>query len=167
MPTRDTHDNSLLPQSQLTPFGVRVRRWREAHDMNQQELADYLHITVNTLKHYLSGATTPSLDVIVRLADLMEVPIDDLLGREGYSHTDRDLIAARKKIEELRRESAALHEALASSHARIKDKDAHIRDQADTIRTQRISIKRSSIFMISLSAALAISVLVLVILLLL
>lgn len=166
MPARDNYDNSLLPQTQLTHFAARVRRWREAHDMSQQDLADHLHITVNTLKNYLSGTTTPSLDAIVRLSDLMEVPIDDLLGREGYSHTDRDLIAAREKIDELRREIAALHEALASSHARIKDKDAHILYLSDTIRTQRISIKRSSIFMISLSAALAISVLFLVILLL-
>lgn len=163
MPTRDTHDNSLLPQSQLTPFGARIRRWRESRDMSQQELADRLHITVNTLKHYLSGVTSPSMDVIVCLADLMDVSIDELLGREGYSQSDRDLIAARQKIEELRRENAALHEALASSHARIKDKDAHIRDLDETVRTQRTSIKRSSIFMIALATALAAAVVVLVI----
>lgn len=157
------HDNSLLPQSMLTPMGARIRKWRESQDLTQPQLADLLGVSVGTLKNYLSGNTAPTLDKVIRLADLMEISIDELVGRPGHASSDQRLRDAQRQISDLQRENAALHEALSSSHARIKDKDAHIRDLDETVRTQRISIKRSSIFMISLAAALAAAVVVLVI----
>lgn len=48
----------------------------------QREVAEYLHITQPSYIRYENGASEPTLENLVKLADLFDVSVDELLGRK-------------------------------------------------------------------------------------
>ena len=136
-------DNSLLPQSQLSPLGVNIRRYREQNHLTQDALADLAGVSVSTLKRILSGQS-PNLDTAIRLADALHVSLDDLVGRSsptpaGAAEISQELISVYK--------------------ARLEEKEQLIADQDETIRVQRRSNRRYQIFIMAVLAALLVVVL--------
>ena len=65
-------------------FNDRLRAARIYRNYTLQAEADRLDISLRTLQNYESGCREPSLDLLVRIADLLDVPTDFLLGRDGY-----------------------------------------------------------------------------------
>lgn len=65
-------------------FGKRLRAARMAHKFTQQYVADVLGMTVNAYQKYEQSERSPSLETLVKLADLYEVPIDWILCRDVY-----------------------------------------------------------------------------------
>ena len=63
-------------------FGKRLREVRKSKKITQQELADRLGIKRNTYSDWENGKTEPSFENLIKLADLFEVSLDCLLGRE-------------------------------------------------------------------------------------
>ncbi len=59
--------------------GQRIKQCRKEHHMTQQELAEYLHISVNTLSNYEHNRTIPTLSLISSLADLFDTTMDDII----------------------------------------------------------------------------------------
>jgi len=49
-----------------------------------QQVADKLHISLRNYQKYESGDSSPSLEGLVIMADMFNVPTDYLLGRDGY-----------------------------------------------------------------------------------
>ncbi len=62
-------------------MGQRIKMLREQHNLSQLELAKMLNISNSTLSQYENGARTPSDDIKVKLADILDVSIDYLIGR--------------------------------------------------------------------------------------
>ncbi len=60
-------------------IGQRVRKYRKAHRLSQEELADRAGISVTHMSHIETGNTKLSLPVLVSLAGALEVSTDDLL----------------------------------------------------------------------------------------
>ncbi|MBX0326587.1 helix-turn-helix domain-containing protein [Oscillochloris sp. ZM17-4] len=64
-------------------FANRVRKLRLEHDMTQAELASRLGLSANAHISFIEGGhKTPSIDLVVRLADLFAVTTDYLLHSE-------------------------------------------------------------------------------------
>lgn len=63
-------------------FGKRLRSVRMKRKMTQQGLADLVGLALRSYQCYEQGVREPSLDMLVKLADALEVPTDYLLCRD-------------------------------------------------------------------------------------
>ena len=63
-------------------FGEKLREKRKEKGMTQQAIAAQLDIHRTTYVRYEQGDVEPSLEILCRLADLLEITTDALLGRE-------------------------------------------------------------------------------------
>ncbi len=66
---------------EVTPFPQRLRELRERRNMTQQQVADCLDIRKATYQGYEYDKYEPKLDKLLKLADLFDVTLDELLGR--------------------------------------------------------------------------------------
>ena len=62
-------------------FNDRLRALRQDHDLTQNELAKTLHIDRKTLSNYETGYRTPSIYLLIKIADYFKVSTDYLLCR--------------------------------------------------------------------------------------
>ena len=60
-------------------IGQRVRKYRKAKNLSQEELAEKIGISVTHMSHIETGNTKLSLPVLVDLANELEVQADELL----------------------------------------------------------------------------------------
>ncbi len=58
---------------------VRVRHFRELAGLTQKELAAFLGVTKNTIVNYETGRSNPTMDIVVRMAHILNVTTDQLL----------------------------------------------------------------------------------------
>lgn len=65
-------------------FKDRLRSARIARGQTLQTIADELEVTLVTIQKYESGAREPNLQMLGKLADILNVPTDFLLGRDDY-----------------------------------------------------------------------------------
>ncbi|MGQ9533506.1 MAG: helix-turn-helix domain-containing protein [Desulfotomaculales bacterium] len=65
----------------MQDFGRILRRIREEKGLTQEELARLLGVRRPTLAHWERGAKHPGIAMLTRLADVLEVSADRLLGR--------------------------------------------------------------------------------------
>lgn len=63
-------------------FCKRLRETRMNRKMTQQKLADRVGLALRSYQCYEQGVREPSLDILVKLADALEVPTDYLLCRD-------------------------------------------------------------------------------------
>ncbi len=67
-------------------IGENIRRARRGRGVSQEELAVKLHVVRQTVSKWEKGISVPDADMVVRLAEALEVAVSDLLGissREG------------------------------------------------------------------------------------
>jgi len=60
-------------------IGQRIRKYRKASRLSQEELAEKVGISIPHMSHIETGNTKLSLPVLVSLATALEVSADDLL----------------------------------------------------------------------------------------
>ena len=65
-------------------FGKRLRNVRLYNKYTQQNMADLLHMTLVAYQKYEQGNTKPPLETLVLLADIFNISVDYLLGRDEY-----------------------------------------------------------------------------------
>lgn len=65
-------------------YGKRIRAARMYKKFTQQYVADYLGMTLNAYQKYEQSERYPSLDTLVKIADLLDVPTDWILCRDEY-----------------------------------------------------------------------------------
>lgn len=63
-------------------FNIRLAALRKKHQYTQQQIADALGVTLRTYQRYEAGDFEPSLMTLITLADLYEVTLDHLVGRD-------------------------------------------------------------------------------------
>jgi transcriptional regulator with XRE-family HTH domain len=64
----------------VSAIGARIRRLRRSRGLSQIVLAELAGVHYNTLKRIESGDANPSIEVLVKLADMLGVTIVQLLG---------------------------------------------------------------------------------------
>ena len=60
-------------------IGQQIRKYRKAHGLSQEQLAEQIGISVTHMSHIETGNTKLSLPVLVDLAKTLETSTDDLL----------------------------------------------------------------------------------------
>ena len=65
-------------------FPERLNSIRKARGYTAQFMADQLSIGIRTYRFYESGHSQPNLDSLIRIADLLNVSTDYLLGRDDF-----------------------------------------------------------------------------------
>lgn len=60
-----------------------IRELREEMHLTQSELAQKLSTSQRNVSNYETGTSEPDLAMIVQLADIFGVSLDELFGREG------------------------------------------------------------------------------------
>lgn len=89
-------------------FGERLRTLREKRGWTQQDLADRLNISRNTVAGYESKGKIPREDTLISIADIFGVSTDYLLGRtdnpdpHAYDEEDAE-VAFQRVIEAFKR----------------------------------------------------------------
>ena len=66
----------------MEKFGERLAALRKERGMSQEELAEKLQLTRQTISKWETGASTPDLTLLVRLAEVLDVSANCLLGKE-------------------------------------------------------------------------------------
>ncbi|MCM1497449.1 MAG: helix-turn-helix transcriptional regulator [Clostridium sp.] len=62
----------------------RIRDLRESNNYRQIDIAEKLNMSQQQYQKYESGIVTPSINILVSIADLYDVSVDYLLGRTNY-----------------------------------------------------------------------------------
>ena len=65
----------------MQSLGDRIREYRTSLRMTQADFANRLGITGASVSAYENGTRLPSYEVLVRIADILGVTTDELLGR--------------------------------------------------------------------------------------
>ncbi len=65
-------------------FQDRLRELRIQSKMTQREIAIYLGIAQPSYIRYENGKSEPTLECLVKIANLYDVSVDYLLGRSNY-----------------------------------------------------------------------------------
>ena len=65
-------------------FNDRLRSARIFRGYTLQKAADSLDISLRTIQNYEAGEREPPFCLLVRMADLFDVPTDFLFGRDDY-----------------------------------------------------------------------------------
>lgn len=70
---------SVKKPASIRAFGAHLRQLRERRGWSQQELADVADITKKTVYRIETAQSAPTLDVLVCLAEGLEIPLRELL----------------------------------------------------------------------------------------
>ncbi|MBQ4088733.1 MAG: helix-turn-helix transcriptional regulator [Clostridia bacterium] len=62
-------------------IGATLKELRKQANITQQSLSEKLCIAVRTLQCYEQGVREPSLEMLIKIADTLNVSTDQLLGR--------------------------------------------------------------------------------------
>lgn len=59
-----------------------IRFFRKANSLTQEELSKQLGGSKNLVSNYENGISTPDIFTLVKLADIFDITLDELVGRE-------------------------------------------------------------------------------------
>ncbi len=65
----------------MESIGLKISQLRKARNMTQMELADQLNISFQAISNWERGASMPDIAKLPELAQILEVSIDELLGK--------------------------------------------------------------------------------------
>jgi len=61
-------------------FSEKFKNLRKSRSLTQEQIADILHVSPQTVSRWETGATSPDIELLPLLSDLFSVTVDDLLG---------------------------------------------------------------------------------------
>ena len=64
------------------PLGSNIRRLRLSHGLTQRGLAHHLNVSIQAVSKWERGCAYPDLTLLVPIASLFSVSIDELFGYE-------------------------------------------------------------------------------------
>lgn len=80
--------NKTINEKYNSPFAKSIRSLMEERGMTQDELAQAVGRTRQTVSQYVNGISEPGYDTLVKIADSFNVSVDFLLGRTEVKTTD-------------------------------------------------------------------------------
>ena len=63
-------------------LGARLTRLRKEKGMTQSDIADKLSVTAQAVSKWENDQASPDIDILIRLSELYDISLDELLGRE-------------------------------------------------------------------------------------
>lgn len=65
-------------------FNKRLRQMRMKRNFTQQKLSDTLGIALRSYQCYETGTRTPNYELLILIADTLDVSLDYLFGRDEF-----------------------------------------------------------------------------------
>ena len=84
-------------------FGERLRNIREDKDMTQQQVADLIPMNQSNYSKLERNIQQPSLQQLVRIREIFDITLDELLGIDSSIYLD-------KKISDFEKEVTTIYE---------------------------------------------------------
>lgn len=75
--------DSLLSKDDMQEFATRLREARTTRKMTQARMAELLKVDVRVYHRWERGGALPQLDAVVRIAQVLQISTDSLLGLEA------------------------------------------------------------------------------------
>lgn len=69
----------------MTAMQERLKYYREKNKYSQEEIAEKINITQSAYSNYEKGKRLPSIEILIKLADIYEISLDILTGRYTQS----------------------------------------------------------------------------------
>ena len=69
-------------------LGRRLNKTRKARGFTAQQMADKIGYSITAYRMYESSKRSPPLEILVKLADILEVPTDFLLCRDDFLESE-------------------------------------------------------------------------------
>ena len=85
----------------MLDIGERITKLRKAKNWSQGELADRIGASRNIIGNYERNANAPSIDMLLKIARVLEVPVDYLLGEGEFASYDRGTVKRIQDVEKL------------------------------------------------------------------
>ena len=73
-------------------IGENLRKLRREKDLTQEQLAELLGVTFQSVSRWETGATYPDIELLPVMAELFGVSMERLLGVESYATTAKILM---------------------------------------------------------------------------
>ena len=93
------------PHWNMTDFHQRLRRLRTARKITQTRVAELLGVSPRVYTRWENGDATPLFGTVVKIADILDVSLDELAGRketDGDDHIHNpELHRLYKKVDQL------------------------------------------------------------------
>ena len=96
-----TEVKAIIRQKKKTLFHERLTELRSIYNMTQVEIAKILDLSTQSISNYETAYREPTLDRLMKIADIFHVPVDWLLGRD--TSNDVDPANVLKEIQERKR----------------------------------------------------------------
>lgn len=71
---------------------MKLKELRLKNNLRQEDIALKLNIKRATYSNYENEKTQPTLDILIKMADLLHVSVDELVGRENKNIIDKGLL---------------------------------------------------------------------------
>lgn len=65
-------------------FGKRLNQTRKSKGFTAQKMSEFLSVSIRTYRNYESETSYPSLESLVKIADILDVSTDYLLCRDDW-----------------------------------------------------------------------------------
>lgn len=63
-----------------------LRKLRQEKDLSQQQMANLMHTTQQSIYKYEKGIASPNLEMLMNMADYFETSVDYLIGNTDIPH---------------------------------------------------------------------------------
>lgn len=73
----------------MSEFAQRLRLLREARQLTQVRLAELIAVDARAYNRWERGTIAPQLDTLIKIADVLQVPLDELVGRKPMASEAR------------------------------------------------------------------------------
>jgi transcriptional regulator with XRE-family HTH domain len=121
-------------------LGARIARLRHGRDTTQEGLAEAAEIAASYVAHIETGSKRPTLDVLLRIAAGLEVPLWRLLADERLSLDERVWVDATKRLGDAARglQAADIDLLVALAHRLAPPaKDARLERRSKRVKGKR------------------------------
>lgn len=81
----------------MSDFAKNLRKFRKQKGYSQERLAQELYYGYTAIANYESGRNEPSIDDLVRLAEILDVTLDELVGVRD-TVAEKKLLSSFKKL---------------------------------------------------------------------
>jgi len=96
---------SIIRPINMSALSERLKLLREARNMTQARLAELLSVDPRVYNRWERGSTTPQFDAVVKIADILQVSLDELAGRTEIKSEPKihnyDLLNLYQQVDEL------------------------------------------------------------------
>ena len=94
-----------------------IQAARKSKGLSQQELAEKLNVVRQTVSKWVKGLSVPDADTLIRIAEILEVSVETLLGGKMSDSEDSE---GGKSSSEIAKQLTQINEQLAIRNRRTK-----------------------------------------------